>query len=82
MQMKYLQIGLKAMDNRLLLNKDIYSFNKIDEAISAFSNLAEVTVTEDSKYWICIFLKSKAAISRTIDEFENYLIGITNRGNL
>ena len=60
------------------MNKSIYEFKKIRYTIQAFGGICEVDIKEDSVYWICIFSKCGFDLERTIREFENYLISISN----
>ena len=67
------------MNNELYLNKEIYSKSAIIETIMAFHNLSEIHLEESDIYRICIFSRCRFSIERTMLEFENYLISISNR---
>lgn len=62
----------------LLLNKEIYSPHKIQEAVLAFNELSNVVVSDYENYLLLAFTKCKYDELRTIKEFENYLIGLEN----
>ncbi len=77
-QMISYKIGLR-MNNTLLLLKDLYSIEYLDDARTAFSRLTKICISDDKKYWICEFTDCKYAVEKTKKEFENYLIGICNK---
>ena len=62
------------MKNKLVLNKELYSYSYIGQAIMVYKRLTDISVIEDEKYWICEF------DNRTKKEFENYLIQLWNQG--
>lgn len=68
-----------TMNNKLFLNKYIYDYKSVDKSINAFGQIASISICDDEEYWICIFHKTKAPMLKTILEFENYLIAITNQ---
>ena len=78
MPMIYWWIGLRMNDGLLLL-KEIYSIDRIRQTCNAFSDLAEITVTDSNKYWKCEFAECRFDYKKTICEFENYLIGVSNK---
>lgn len=65
----------------LQLNKDIYSIVSIEDAISAYSRLAEISITEKESYYYLLFENCRFGGERTIREFENYLISLTYQAN-
>ena len=67
------------MNRLLFLNKDLYDERFIRRTISDFSRIATISLHEDGDYWICTFENTRTSISRTIYEFENYLIAISNQ---
>lgn len=71
-------IGLK-MNKKLLLSKEIYSINRIEEACEAFSHIVLIEIEDSLNYWKCDFSNCKFDEEKTALEFENYLIGITNK---
>lgn len=69
---------MNKMSGKLFLNKKIYEKNCLSKAIAAYRNIAEITFVEDSLYWICDFQNCKYGEERTVLEFENYLIELSN----
>lgn len=69
------------MDN-LYLNKEIYNRKLIVQAITDFLQLAIIQLSESDRYWICSFKQCKVSASRIINEFENYLIDLSNQEGL
>ena len=68
------------MKDRLRLNKEIYKQEKIDETIKTFGKLAYIQlIVQEEHYYECIFSNCKYDVIRTVREFENYLIAISNR---
>ncbi|MBQ4529616.1 MAG: HxsD-like protein [Lachnospiraceae bacterium] len=65
--------------NKLYLNRKIYDKKFILQAIADFSQLALIQLSEKKEYWVCSFKNCKVSTNRTINEFENYLIGLSNR---
>ncbi|MCB5440997.1 hypothetical protein G4946_09295 [Anaerostipes hadrus] len=59
------------MKNKLVLNKELYSYSYIGQAIMVYKRLTDISVIEDEKYWICEFDNCKYGIDRTKKEFEN-----------
>ena len=70
------------MSNTLLLNKSLYDQKCILEAIDDFCRISNIRLESVEKYWKCIFVKCKLDVNRTILEFENYVIGLSNRKGL
>ena len=68
--------------NKLLLTKEVYAKQCIMAAIADFSHLAKINVIENEKYWECIFAKCMIDNKKVMMEFENYLIGLSNRKGL
>lgn len=67
------------MNNKLLLNKKIYDKKYIIHTIKDFSSMANIKLESNNEYWICYFYKCKVSVIITMREFENYLIGVSNR---
>lgn len=65
--------------NKLILSKDIYIISAIENAISAFSKLAEITISEETNCYFCEFNNCVYEKDITIKEFENYLIDLCNK---
>lgn len=62
----------------LKLNKDIFSLETINAAISDYAQLAEIKFAERNHYVLLTFLNCKYDKEFTIKEFKNYLIGLEN----
>lgn len=62
----------------LALNKEIYNPLNIQSVIGAFSNLCKVDIDEEGNDWIVTFCECKYDKTKTIKEFENYLIDYMN----
>lgn len=67
------------MQNKLYLNKDLYGKKSIQEAKKAYEGLADIRLEQTENYWICVFARCAYGEERTMREFENYLIGLSNR---
>lgn len=65
--------------NELLLSKDIYNISAIKQTISAFSELAKISLYNNASHYVCVFENCIYAQDETIKEFENYLIDLCNR---
>ncbi|PHU34234.1 HxsD-like protein [Pseudobutyrivibrio ruminis] len=68
------------MENRLRLNNNIYTEKNIEKAISAYSQLANISYKPEDDGIICEFNGCVNPLDITIMEFENYLIALTQRG--
>ncbi|WP_442957210.1 HxsD-like protein [Porcincola intestinalis] len=62
----------------MMLNKEIFSKDQILYAINIYSNLADITINENNKYWLLKFQNCIYEGIKTEHEFENYLIGLEN----
>ena len=60
-------------------NKKIYDLQQISLAIKAYSDITQINVMETEDYFILCFHNCKYLIERTVREFENYLIDLTNK---
>ena len=67
------------MKNRLYLNKEIFDEQMIKEAISAYSDLSCILLENYGRYWKCTFKNCRLSTSKTMKEFENYLICLQAR---
>lgn len=65
------------MKNKLFLTKEIYGLENIKQAINDYNNLAVIELKEDENYFYCTFNETYYDLDLTINEFENYLIGLT-----
>ena len=72
------------MKNNLLLNKEIYSRDAIERSVSAFSSLADISITEENDYYHLIFAECKTNAEILLNEFRNYVLiaTIKNTGDL
>lgn len=70
---------MNKMENKLFLNQDLYGRKSIQEARMDYKKLAKIEMEEADGYWICSFLQCTYGLKRTMLEFENYLIGLSNR---
>ncbi len=64
--------------NNLLLSKEIYKRELIEETILQFREICSITVEDRDGYFICWFSKCAYPVELTICEFENYLIDLTS----
>lgn len=62
----------------LLLKKEVYSPKTIDEAIDAYVGYAKMEVADCGDYVRIRFSKCRYDETRTVKEFENYVIGLEN----
>lgn len=53
------------MKNRLFLSKEIYPYYYIKQTTIVYGRVADISVNEDEKYWICEFRDCKYEIERT-----------------
>ena len=61
------------------LSKEIYSENCIKKAIADYDSLAKIKYALKGDTWQISFTKCKVDETRTIREFENYLIELENQ---
>lgn len=66
--------------NSLVLSKEIYPEHCLSQAKSDYTQLATITISENSSKWIIEFSDCVYDINQTIKEFENYLIELTYQG--
>lgn len=64
--------------DELHLCKEIYSNENISNAIVAYKGLASISLFDCGNYWSLSFSDCKYDNTRTVHEFENYLIGLEN----
>lgn len=61
------------------LNKQLYILEDIDETIKAFSDIGKFSFSEQDHYYLCCLKSSIYDDEETINEFENYLIDLSNK---
>ena len=61
-------------DNRLKLNTKLFKKEIIEEAINDYTNIANIDISFEYDYFICVFSNCKYNLSITMKEFTNYLI--------
>ena len=71
-------IGLK-MNKELQLSKKFYTFDKVETAMRAFSEIADIRIQDGGGYWKSVFVDCKFDPEKTAKEFENYLICLCNK---
>ncbi len=64
--------------NKLILSKEIYSEDSIEETCEAYSNLARIRIKKRKECMELIFDRCRYDTDITIKEFENYLINAEN----
>lgn len=67
------------MNRYLLLNKNLYEEKAIRRTILDFFHIAAIKLIEEADYWKCFFEHTKVSVDKTVYEFENYLIAISNQ---
>ncbi len=65
--------------SNLYLSKDIYNVNCINHTVNAFSDYAEIEISQNSTHFICSFKNTVYDSVETAKEFENYLIDYCNK---
>ena len=63
---------------KIRLNSEIYSENNVKLAVEAYCELARIQVDIQGEYYILQIEDTKYDESRTVKEFENYLVGLEN----
>lgn len=66
--------------NKLKLSKSLYKIEIIIKAIDAFNDLSLIKLDITGNYYICEFNSCYYDVEQTINEFENYLIDLSNKG--
>ncbi len=64
--------------NKLCLASDIFREKQIEDAIKAFSSICSISVSRDATGFICVFENTLYDVSKTMKEFENYVIDLVN----
>lgn len=75
---EYSGIGLKM---KIKLNKEIYSAEHIQQAVLDYSSLADIRLTEENGYFVCLFSACRYDEQRTAKEFVNYVTDLMNHTN-
>ena len=66
---------------KIKLNKEIYSAKHIQQAVSDYSSLADIRMTEENVYFVCSFSACRYDEQRTVKEFVNYVTDLMNHTN-
>ena len=67
------------MNDCLKLSKEFYTKNIIEKVIKDYSEICNVRLIEEEKYYNCIFIDTIMDAEITMKEFEDYLIGLTRK---
>lgn len=62
--------------SELCISKRIYSEYSLRQAIRAYSSFAAISFEEQADYWSLHFSNCVYDASVTVQEFENYIIGV------
>lgn len=65
--------------NERKLKKELFTIEDISQTISAFSSLCKIKIEEKDIEYICRVEHSDYDDTETLNEFENYLIDLSNR---
>ena len=63
---------------KLLLSKEIYSYENIQKVRSVYCGYGVIHVIPDKNNWLVLFSRCAYGEETTAREFENYLIGLEN----
>lgn len=66
-------------DNFINFNKCIYQKQAIVKTIADFSELAFFDLKEDNKYFVLAIKKNISGSKNFVDEFSNYVLGLTGK---
>lgn len=58
------------------LHQEIYSLDDVHNAQEAYKKIATIAVVPYTNYWRCEFTACVADVQMTMQEFENYCIGM------
>lgn len=72
---EYSEIGLKMT---IKLNKEIYNLGHIRQAITDYSPLSSIVLSEDESYYLCDFSGCRYEEQLTAKEFINYVTDLMN----
>ena len=64
---------------QIIIKKEIISDTSLDCAIQDYSNLCVISIEERADAWKLEFSNCRFDEQRTVNEFENYLIGLENK---
>lgn len=67
-------------ENHLLLHKEIYSRQALQQAVVAFGGLARISLSEEGEYYHLTFEEVRADITKMKNEFQNYVLIGTIQG--
>ena len=74
--MAYLPIGLNHVNDRLVLDKELYPVNFIERARADYSQLASIRIEDSASAWLVSFEKCVYDSETTMNEFGNYLLSL------
>lgn len=60
------------------LNKALYTNDRVEMAIAAYKDIADIKRINGRDHYILLFLRCRTDEALTANEFENYLIGLEN----
>ncbi|SNU06187.1 hypothetical protein SAMN06297422_10674 [Lachnospiraceae bacterium] len=63
----------------LKISKDLFSSDTFLTTKDAFKEICSISVIESESYWICSFNDCIEDMILTMNEFENYLIGVSRQ---
>ena len=63
---------------QIIITKEIFSKTSLERAMQDYSNLCEFSIAEKADEWEVRFSNCRFDEQRTVNEFENYLIGLEN----
>jgi len=61
-----------------LFNKQIYDSECLRKAAEDFSTIAEISLQDNDKNWICIFSRCLNNDELTVKEYSNYVLDLMN----
>ena len=64
---------------QIAIKKELFSKSSLERAVQDFSGLCAIKVMERADVWELGFSDCRFDESRTVNEFENYLIGLENK---
>ena len=64
--------------NKILLDGTIYSEHIVKKAIKDYSMIAQIRLEVKNYNIICVFDSSEFNMEKTMKEFENYIIDLSN----
>ena len=70
------------MADILYLAKELFEEGKVRRALEDYRALADIHMKIESNHYICTFKDCKYDEKRTMMEFENYVIDLSNSGKV